>query len=82
MIERLMINDFLQDNPGYQAITRHIAELRRSVSEKLDPEDRELLDRLADAYIGQCTMLVNDAFTSGFCAAVELALEILQHRSA
>ena len=24
MIERLMINDFLQDNPGYQAITQDI----------------------------------------------------------
>ncbi len=82
MIERLMTNHFLQDNPGYQEITQHIAEIRHAVSKNLDPEDREMMERLADAYIGQCTMLVNDAFTSGFCAAVELALEILQHRSA
>lgn len=80
MIERLMTNDFLQDNPGYQELTRHIAELRHEVSENLDSEGRELLDQLADAYISQSTALLNDAFIEGFCTAVDLALDYLTYR--
>ncbi len=46
---------------------------------QLTPEGKDLLEQISDAYLHQNVIVIRDAFTDGFCAAIEIMLEVFSH---
>lgn len=75
MIERL----FNEERPKHHPGRSEIAQRKEQLWHRLDSSSQILLEELIDAYIRQTSADVRDAFADGFCAAVELMLDCVEH---
>lgn len=80
MIERLMDLEHLCCGPEHVEMSKQLAQLKQKLSERLDREGKELLERISDAYLNQNNDLLECVFSDGFCAAVGLMLDYLTHK--
>lgn len=74
MLERLMNPERPHGEPEYSNISKQISEIRKFLENQLNPDAHTLLEQLSNAYIRQGNIMLADAFTDGFCTAVELML--------
>ena len=80
MIEKLMNPELPYGEPEYSEIGKEINSLMERLAEKLDADDRPLLEQLADLHVHQANAVAEDTYVAGFCAAVDLMLDYLRHR--
>ena len=80
MLERLMNPERPYGEPEYSSISKQISEIRQSLENQINPDAHVLLEQLSNAYIRQGNTMLADVFADGFCAAVELMLDLLRHR--
>lgn len=80
MIERLLDEEIQYGEPEYSQVAKKITELREQLEKNLDADGRKLLEEISDAYIYQGNFLIRDAFEEGFCAAIEIVFEVIQHQ--
>ena len=80
MIERLMNLERPYGEPEYSKLSVQIRHLKQQLCEQLDQEGKGWLEQLADTYLEQSAVLSESSFTDGFCAAVDLMLDYLEHR--
>lgn len=76
MIERF----FNEERPRHDLGRSEAAQRKEQLWHRLDSSGQALLEKLLDAYIRQTNAEVQDAFTDGFCAAVELILDCAVHK--
>lgn len=76
MIERLMNPERPYGEPAYSEFSEQINQLQQAISEQLSPQTKEHLEQLADTYIRRETAALHDAFADGFCAAIQLMLDL------
>lgn len=75
MIERL----FNEERPRHDLGRSEVAQRKEQLWHRLDSSGQTLLEELLDAYIRQTSAEVQDAFVDGFCTAVELMLDCMEH---
>lgn len=80
MIERLMNLERPYGEPEYSELSAQIGQLKQQLCEQLNREGKECLEQLADTYLEQSAALSEGSFTDGFCTAVDLMLDYLEHR--
>lgn len=78
MIQRLFDKARPYRSQGYTEASKRILDAEDALKVLLDQEDRQLLERLTNAYGDREGTVGLEAFTNGFCAAVLLAVDILQ----
>lgn len=81
MIERLMNLEHPYEEPEYSKLSVQIRHLKQQLCEQLDQEGKGWLEQLTDTYLEHSAVLSESSFTDGFCAAVDLALGYLEHRT-
>ncbi|RHR11055.1 hypothetical protein DWX58_00915 [Pseudoflavonifractor sp. AF19-9AC] len=79
MIERLMQEDPRYGEPEYSQRSAEIVRATRALCETLDAEEKQHLTRLENAYQLREAAAIRSAFQEGFCVAVQLALDVLEH---
>ena len=79
MIERLMQEEARYGEPEYSRRSTEIVQATRALCETLDAEEKQHLAQLEDAYQARETAAIRSAFQEGFCVAVRLALDVLEH---
>ena len=79
MIERLMQEEARYGEPEYSRRSAEIVRATRALCETLDAEEKQHLAQLEDAYQVREAAAIRSAFQEGFCAAVWLALDVLEH---
>lgn len=80
MIERLFNVESSCDGPEYRKPSEKIIQLKQQLCGQLSPQGKELLEQLTDTYLEQSAVLLEVTFTDGFCTAVDLVLDYLEHR--
>ena len=80
MIKRLMNPERPYGEPEYSKMSEQIIKLQKALAEQLNQEHQVLLEQLSDTYIRQGNTMLADAFADGFCTAIELMLDFVQHR--
>lgn len=80
MIERLMNLERPYGEPEYSKLSAQISQLKQQLCEQLNQEGKTWLEQLADTYLEQSAVLSESSFTDGFCVAVDLVLDYLEHR--
>ena len=80
MIERLINSGNSCDGPEYRKPSEKIIQLKQQLCGQLSPHGKEQLEQLTDTYLEQSAALLEVSFTNGFCAAVDLVLDYLEHR--
>lgn len=80
MIERLMNLERPYGEPGYSKLSAQISQLKRQLNSQLNPQGKEQLEQLTNTYLEQSAALSEGSFTDGFCTAVDLMLDYLEHR--
>ena len=66
--------------PEYSRLTEEISQIQNTLAKLLSADGKALLTKLCDAYAQQNVSIMEDIFTEGFCTAVELAADMLQHK--
>ena len=79
MIERLMKENTRYGEPEYSRAGEAISQAIQSLSAKLDQDGWKLLSQVEEAYQAREAAVIRSTFQEGFCAAVRLALEVLEH---
>ena len=82
MIERLMNLERPYGEPEYSKLSAQIGRLKHQLCGQLSPQGKEQLEQLTNAYLEQSAALSECSFADGFCAAVDLALDYMEHRIA
>ena len=80
MIERLFNVESSCDGPEYCKPSEKIIQLKQQLCGQLSPQGKEHLEQLTDTYLEQSAALLESSFTDGFCVAVDLVLDYLEHR--
>lgn len=80
MIKQLMNPERPYGEPEYSKLSKKITKMQKALAEQLDQEHQVLLEQLSDTYIRQGNNMLEDAFADGFCTAIELMLDFVQHR--
>lgn len=78
MIERLMNPERPLKAPRYDEQSEQIIQLKRELANKLDRDGKSKLEQLAEIYLNQSGVLMQIAFSDGFCTAVDLMLDYLE----
>ena len=65
--------------PEYSQKSAEIVRATCALCETLDADEKQRLAQLEDAYQVREATAVRSAFQEGFCAAVQLALDVLEH---
>lgn len=81
MIERLMNQELRYGEPEFSKAEDKILKLQQELSTLLSEDGQRLLSQLTDEYIHQGNIMMNDVFIAGFCAAVEVMLDFLHHKT-
>lgn len=79
MIQRLLDESRRYGEPEYSAAGRTIEAKGTALRQRLGPEESGWLEQLEDAYARRERAVMVEAFRSGFCQAVLLALEVLEY---
>ena len=79
MIETLLREGARYGEPEYSRESAVIIETARALSQQLDQGGKQLLAELEDAYQAREAAVLRSAFAGGFCSAVRLGLEVLEH---
>ena len=79
MIERLMQAEARYGEPEYSQKSAEIDQITRALYEILDADEKQRLAQLEEAYQAREAAAIRSAFQEGFCAAVRLALDVLEH---
>ena len=75
IIERLYQEDRPFGGPACAEIAREVSQVLDDLSKELDEDGRRKLDALSALYLRQSGLAAKDAFTQGFCTAVQLMRE-------
>lgn len=65
--------------PEYSRKSAEIDQTTRALYEILDADEKKRLAQLEDAYQAREAAAIRSAFQEGFCTAVRLALDVLEH---
>ena len=79
MIERLMREEARYGEPEYSQKSAEIIRATHALCETLDADEKQRLAQLEDTYQAREAAAIRSAFQEGFCAAVLLALDVLEH---
>lgn len=79
MIERLMQEESRYGEPEYSQRSAEIIRAIRALCETLDADEKQHLTQLENAYQLREATAIRSAFQEGFCVAVQLALDVLEH---
>ena len=82
MIEILFNAESSCDGPEYRNLSEKIILLKQQLCSQLSPLGKEQIEQLTDAYLEQSAALLKVSFTDGFCTAVDLVMDYLEHRIA
>ena len=82
MIEKLMKPELPYGEPEYSEIGKEINRVMERLTAKLDPDDRLLLEQLADLHDHRANVVAEDTYVAGFCTAIDLVMDYLRHREA
>jgi len=80
VIEWLMDLEHPCKDPRYHEWAEQIVQLKQNLDKQLNQEGISQLAQMMDAYARQEDAVLREAFTDGFCAAVELMLELYRNR--
>jgi len=80
MIERLMNLERPYGEPKCRNLSKQIISLKQQLYGQLNQQGKDHLEQLTDAYFAQFDTLREAAFIDGFCSAVDLMVEYLEHR--
>lgn len=75
MIDQLFDEERQYGGPAACQMTGQIAKLRETLHNQMDSTETTLLEQLEALYIRQNSLMLRDAYSSGFSAAVKLLLE-------
>lgn len=78
MIERLMNPERPLRAPKCDEQSEQIIQLKRELVDKLDCDGKSKLEQLTEIYLNQSGVLMQMAFSDGFCTAVDLMLDYLE----
>lgn len=81
MIEQLIKSEGSYNGPEFHKLSEEIVQLKQQLGSQLNQQGKEHLDQLTDIYLEQSTALLKASFIDGFCTAVDLALDYLEHRN-
>ena len=79
MIERLMNLEHPYGEPQYRNLSEQIISLKQQLFSQLNRQGKDQLDQLTDNYLAQLAALREAAFFDGFCSAVDLMVDYLEH---
>ena len=82
MIERLMNLEYLYGEPQDRNLSEQIILLKQQLGRQLNQQGKDQLDQLTDNYLAQLAALREAAFIDGFCSAVDLMVDYLEHKTA
>lgn len=82
MIERLMNLERPYGKSEYRKLSEKIVQLKQQLCGQLSPQGKDQLEELADIYLEQNAILLENRFIEGFCAAIDLAQDYLEHTTA
>ena len=80
MIERLYPEQYRFGGKEAAHLERQTQRAREALEAHLDQEGRELLEAYQYALLRQTNLELRGAFTHGFCAGMELALEYVERQ--
>ena len=80
IIERLINSERSYDGPEHHKPSAKVIQLKQQLRSQLSPQGKEQLEQLTDTYLEQSAALLEVSFTDGFCTAVDLVLDYLEHR--
>ena len=80
MIERLMNLEHPYGEPQYRNLSEQIISLKQQLFSQLNRQGKDQLDQLTDNYLAQLAALREAAFIDGFCSAVDLMVDYLEHK--
>lgn len=75
MIELLFNEERQYGGPAANQMNEQIVKLRETLNNQMDSTQKALLGQLEALYIRQNSLMLRDAYKSGFAAAVRLLLE-------
>lgn len=82
MIERLMNLEHPYGEPQYRNLSEQTISLKQQLFSQLNRQGKDQLDQLTDNYLTQLAALREVAFIDGFCSAVDLMADYLEHKTA
>ena len=82
MIDRLFEDARRYGEPEYSEVSEKVTELEDILKACLEDDSRKLLFQLTDACARRENIYGKAAFRQGFCAAVELILDVLTEKNA
>ena len=80
MIEKLIRSCFRYGEPTYKEKSAEIDEMIQMLSQELSAYKKPLLERLEDSYQAREGAVIRSAFIDGFCTAVQLVVEVVEHQ--
>ena len=80
MIERLFPQDWDFGGEERREMAQKVDKIQEILSEKLEAEDRNLLNQLFDSLIQASNAEIKSAFERGFWDGMELMLEYYRHQ--
>jgi len=81
MIERLMNLEHPYGEPQYRNLSEQIISLKQQLFSQLNRQGKNQLDQLTGNYLAQLAALREAAFIDGFCSAVDLMIDYLEHKT-
>ncbi len=80
IIECLLNEESKYGEPQYSEISQEIAKMKEKLGQQLNTDGQALLEEISDRYIYQGSFLIRDAFLEGFCVAMEIIFDVIEHR--